>query len=472
MKNGILSGIRRRRTGMPRLSLLTLLLLITCAQPAGSQGFAVLHDFAGPEGAHPRPGLVVSGTNLFGTAAGGGSGMGGSGTVFRVHTDGDGFSVLHKFSFSEGINPQGGLVLSGTTLYGTTEGQYSGWFGSVFRMNTDGSGFRVLKTFAGGVDGQGPSSLVLSGDFLYGTTFSGGISNVGTVFKIGVDGSNSVILKHFAGDDGATVAGGLVVSGSSLYGATVNGGKYGNGTLFRMHTDGSGFALIKSYGAPGTLDQGTNPVGDLALSGETLYGCTINGSKDRSGTVFKVRTDGSGYVVLHEFSGGDDGWAPSSSLVLDADTLYGTTYYGGVENGQCQYGCGTLFKVRTDGTGFATLKRFSGLVDGGRLLMGRLAIADGALYGATDSGGSQNLGVLFTLSRPRRPISLSVTRNDVGGILSVWRGSPAVAYEVLTSTELSVWKPFAVVTSDANGVFSVSDDLGAKPSRFFRPTVP
>ena len=451
---------------------MALLWLVTLAPPARSQDFALLHDFAGPEGAHPRPGLVLSGTHLIGAAAGGGDGVGGLGTVFKVNTDGGGFTVLHKFAFSEGLNPQGGFVLSGTTLYGTTEGQDSGWFGSVYRMNVDGSDFRVLKTFAGGVDGQRPSSLVLSGAFLYGTTASGGISNVGTIFKIGVEGGDSAVLKHFTGDDGATVGGGLVVAGSTLYGATGNGGKYGGGSLFRIHTDGSGFALIKSYGAPGTLDQGTHPAGDLALSGETLYGCTINGSRDRSGTVFKIRTDGSGYVVLHEFSGGDDGWAPRTSLVLDSDTLYGTTYYGGVDNGQCQYGCGTLFKVRTDGTGFATLKKFSGMGDGSTLLMGRLAVGDAAIYGATDSGGGLNMGVLFSLSRPRQPVSLSVTRNDSGGILSVWRGSPGVAYEVLTSTGLSVWNPFAVVVSDANGIFSISSDLVANPARFFRPTLP
>jgi hypothetical protein len=37
-------------------------------------------------------------------------------------------------------------------------------YGTVFKMNTDGTGFSVLKTFAGGTDGSHPQGrLVLAG---------------------------------------------------------------------------------------------------------------------------------------------------------------------------------------------------------------------------------------------------------------------------------------------------------------------
>ena len=55
----------------------------------------------------------------------------GNGTVFKINTNGTGFSILHNFSEtytnppgsyttnSDGSSPNGGLILSGNTLYGT-----------------------------------------------------------------------------------------------------------------------------------------------------------------------------------------------------------------------------------------------------------------------------------------------------------------------------------------------------------------
>ena len=48
--------------------------------------------------------------------------------------------------------------------------------------------------------------------------------------------------------------------------------------------------------------------------------------------------------IVKEFTG-SDGAGPSGDLVLSAGVLYGTTYYGGSSN------AGTVFKVKTDGSG-------------------------------------------------------------------------------------------------------------------------
>ena len=97
----------------------------------------------------------------------------GMGTVFRINTDGSGYSVLKSFNGSDGNNPMAELVLSGGTLYGTT--RFGGLsnaptpygLGTVFKLNTDGSGYTVLKAFSGDTPMAG---LVLSGRTLYGTT--------------------------------------------------------------------------------------------------------------------------------------------------------------------------------------------------------------------------------------------------------------------------------------------------------------
>src|SRR5438105_9762937 len=57
-----------------------------------AQTFTTLHVFT--DGGHPA-GLIVAGAALFGTASQGGSS--GNGTVFRVNTDGTGFTNLRSF---------------------------------------------------------------------------------------------------------------------------------------------------------------------------------------------------------------------------------------------------------------------------------------------------------------------------------------------------------------------------------------
>jgi uncharacterized repeat protein (TIGR03803 family) len=120
-------------------------------------------------------------------------GPSGKGSVFAVNTDGTGFTNLHSFpaldpassTNSEGSNPQGSLILSGDTLYGTASSGGNSGNGTVFRINTNGMGFTNLHSFDGDNDGTRPfAGLIQSGNTLYGTAFSGGHSRNGTVFKL------------------------------------------------------------------------------------------------------------------------------------------------------------------------------------------------------------------------------------------------------------------------------------------------
>src|SRR5215831_4231023 len=77
----------------------------------------------------------------------------------------------------DGANPNGGLLLSNNTLYGTAYSGGSSGYGSVFAVNTDGTGFTNLHSFTGGSDGANPiGGLILSSNTLYGTTANGGSS--------------------------------------------------------------------------------------------------------------------------------------------------------------------------------------------------------------------------------------------------------------------------------------------------------
>jgi uncharacterized repeat protein (TIGR03803 family) len=77
----------------------------------------------------------------------------------------------------------------------------------------------------------------------------------------------------------------------------------------------------------------------LVLSGSTLYGTTESGGGSGQGTVFKLNTDGTGYATLYSFTGGDDGANPQAGLILSDNTLYGTAQKGG-SSGQ-----GTVFSL-------------------------------------------------------------------------------------------------------------------------------
>src|SRR5205823_2953467 len=106
--------------------------------------------------------------------------------VFKVNTDGTGFTNLHSFTAlpapysgtnSDGAYPQAGLLLSGNTLYGTAAYGGSSGDGTVFAVHTDGTGFTNLHSFTAldqtyytNRDGADPqAALTMSGNTLYGT---------------------------------------------------------------------------------------------------------------------------------------------------------------------------------------------------------------------------------------------------------------------------------------------------------------
>ncbi len=369
-------------------------------------------------GAEPMAGLSLYGSTLYGTASTGGDGGGiyGSGTVFKINTDGTGFTVLKSFpgapggSNYDGTIPQADLLVDGSTIYGSTSNGGSNQLGTIFRINTDGTAFTVLKQ---GIlnDGAGYfSGLILDGDVLYGVSFSGGNFTNGTVFKMGTNGSDYSIIKSFAAtatnesgiftnSEGINPESKLILDNGVLYGTTVLGGPDGHGTVFRLDTNGDNFAVLKSFSRwastpPRTNSDGANPLAGLVLSGNVLYGTTQLGGNSAAGTVFNLTTNGSDFAVLKHFSG-TDGATPYAGLLLNGNTLYGSTRSGGSATN------GVLFKLHTDGSGFVVLKNFtqsagSTNIDGKNPQAG-LVFSAGTLYGTARFGGTSAKGTIFKL---------------------------------------------------------------------------
>src|ERR1044071_9676816 len=279
------------------LPLLLAALGLMLAGRVTAQTFTTLHSFDGSNGANPNGSLVLSGSTLYGTTVDGGSS--GQGTVFAINTNGTGYTNLYIFTGgNDGGNPYGGLVLSGNVLYGTTQSGGSSGNGTVFAVNTNGTGFTNLHSLDGYKDGARPfAGLVISNNTLYGTAYIGGDSTNGTLFKVNSDSTSFTILHTFTEfPDGGLPQAGLILSGNALYGTAADGGSFGSGTVFKINTDGSGFVNLHNFTRPDgntlTNSDGANPYAGLILSGNTLYGTASAGGSFGEGTVFAVNTDG------------------------------------------------------------------------------------------------------------------------------------------------------------------------------------
>jgi len=289
--------------------------------------------------------------------------------VFKLNTNGTGFTSLYNFTGSsgspstnsDGAEPYANLILSGNTLYGTTEEGGSAGGGTVFKINTDGTEFTNLHSFtptsSNSVDGTNSdgtapqAGLALSGNTLYGTAFAGGSAGGGTVFKVNIDGTGFRTPYSFASIStnssgiytnkaGANPHAELVLSGCTLYGTAMNGGASGNGTVFALNTDGTGFRVLHTFKdlANHTNEDGAVPHAGLVLSGCILYGAAQYGGSSGNGTIFALNTDGTHFRNLHSFTllyfngtigTNTDGTYPYGTLILSGNTLYGTALFGG-----------------------------------------------------------------------------------------------------------------------------------------------
>jgi uncharacterized repeat protein (TIGR03803 family) len=424
------------------------------------------------DGEGPVAGLVVSGNKFYGTASGGGTN--GNGTVFALNIDGTGFTNLHTFTAlsvpftgtnHDGANPNAGLILSGSTLYGTAKGGGTNGSGAVFAINTDGSGFTNLHSFTAlsaistgtNSDGGEPEAgLILSGSMLFGTAYYGGANGNGTVFAININGTGftnlhtftAAVTSNFTNSDGANPEGGLVLSGNMVYGTAADGGAGGNGTVFGISTNGTGFTNIYSFsgGFSGNSD-GASPFAGLVLSGNMLYGTTHGGGTSSEGAVFGVTTSGAVFTNLHSFTGyPGDGANPYAGLILSGNTLFGTAGNGGSNND------GTVFAIATNGIGYTTLHTFTNNPDGNSP-HAVLILLGNTLYGTASGGGTNGSGMVFSLSLPTP--RLSITHSGTNAIVT-WPTN-ALEFTLQSATNLGppvFWTtvsppPYAVISTNS-----------------------
>jgi uncharacterized repeat protein (TIGR03803 family) len=416
-------------------SMAVAILIITASHIAVAQTFTALHGFNGmPDGATPIGGLTMDRAgNFYGTTQYGGAD--GYGMVFKLVHTGSTWIMHPLYSFpsifrqgaNDGAEPMAGVTIGPDgNLYGTnTLGSGSSNFGTVFKLSPPASVCRstmcpwtetILYRFTGASDGGVPSGPVIfdrNGN-LYGNTSYGGVTcgpgySCGVVFKLTRSGSSwtESVLHAFSGSpDGANPGGALVFDrAGNLYGTAGYGGSANDGAVFQLTPSGSGWTenVIHNFDY---FDDGAIPQGGVIFDNAgNLFGTTVFATTG-DGTVFELTPSGGQwtYTLLYSLMSEQSGIpGPLGPLAMDSGgNLYGMTFEGGdvFGAGDCEYGCGTVFKLTPAGGGWAysLLYEFMGGTDGARPYDGVILDRNGNLYGTASTGGERGQGTVFEIT--------------------------------------------------------------------------
>ena len=356
--------------------------------PAGA--FTTLYTFCPscPTSPPDAAGLVVgSDGNFYGLTAAADS-MGA--TFFKMTSAG----VFTSLNSSVPGNPadslyegDGSKLVLGTdgNFYGANSG--IGTSGSVFKIAPDGT-FTTLYTFSatGGTnetnsDGANPYGRLTQGSDgnFYGTTRLGGAYGSGTVFQITPAGVLTSLYSFgaigtAAGTPGQNLDGLFPVAGliqgtdGKFYGGTTSGGQNGIGTLFKISAAGALTALHQfSNATAGTLTLSINPTTITLGQSATLTWTSSGGQSEGGGplhsltfgqdgnlygfggevasatdTVFQLTPAGFYTTLIPASTGNANGGDPNSLFQTSDGSFYGTTRYGN-DNGPTPDG--TVFKM-------------------------------------------------------------------------------------------------------------------------------
>ncbi len=100
-----------------------------------------------------------------------------------------------------------------------------------------------------------PTSFIVSGNTLYGTSQSGGSTGGGTIFAFDLTArTNSVLYSFSPSPTQGYMPNSLIKSGSILYGTTTGGGTSDQGTLFAFDTSTNTLTTLKSFAAGSAAD--------------------------------------------------------------------------------------------------------------------------------------------------------------------------------------------------------------------------
>jgi len=347
----------------------------------------ILHNFTGPTTDGSSPGTLVQyGSTLYGNAQTGGTYS--KGVIYSISTNGSSYLILYNFgtNANDGVTPAWLVINStGTTLYGITTTGGINNNGTLFSLSTSSPyTYSKLYDFSNnGISGSQPFRLIISGNTLYGTSISNYLSNnYGTLYSYNT--STSTFTQLYISSVGYTVFYSLAISGSTLYFTTNSffGSPPFTSYIYSIATTGGSTTTVYTFGS-----SPSNPL-NLIVSGTKIYGSNqTNQLSNYSGWgIFSVTTSGTGYQQLVT---GSTISQSITTMILSGSTLYAAVNLGGT------YNSGSLYSISTTGTNGTTMYSFAGQPSDGYSPL--VAISSGStLYGTTFTGGSVNLGIVFS----------------------------------------------------------------------------
>jgi uncharacterized repeat protein (TIGR03803 family) len=387
----------------------------------------VLYPFqGGKDGVGPIGGLVFDAAgNLYGVTEMGGDDScdsgDGCGTVFELSPDGKGGwtkTTLHTFTGgSDGQAPLNSLIIDGQgNLYGTTSGPGYGHgcppsCGNAFELSpaTGGWKFALLHNFVGGVNGGEPSSPLImdrSGN-LYGTTYIFGANGIGTMYqlssKLGGGRTFKTLHSFDVQHDRGTPSGSLVMSqNGTIYGSTWATSNPYYGALYSISLSTKGKWIVTDLHAFATEKDCGDPIWGLSADGAgNLYCSSGPDYGNKWGVLFKFSLNAKGKWVgksIYAFGrpdGGDPSYPAGTVLVDSAGNIYGTSSFGGSEEG-----VGTVYELALEHRKYSptVLYSFQGKDDGEYPSSPLIMDTSGNLYGVASEGGAFGSGVAFEVT--------------------------------------------------------------------------
>jgi uncharacterized repeat protein (TIGR03803 family) len=268
-------------------------------------GFEVLHNFCSDancsDGKVPNSLLLGQDGNLYGTTLQGGStdpdcANIGCGTIFRFKPTTGAFTVLHKLSPANGVQPLGIIQATNGNFYGVSQGL------DPFSFNED-------------------------------------------IFQLTPAGKFTVQFKLPLFD--LDISGLTQGANGNLYGAfeneTENSSELGHINFFEVGTNGTGFVAF----APFDLLEGVVDIPSLFLASDgNLWGTNFEDSAAAMGSVVSISPENGTVLQAFAFDGAN-GNSPEVGVIQAADgTFVGTTELGGTISGRShEFADGTVWTL-------------------------------------------------------------------------------------------------------------------------------
>ncbi len=282
---------------------------------------------------------------------------------------------------------------------------------------------KLIYSFGGNADGEYTDTELVadSSGNLYGTSVQGGLFGSGTVFEVTPAGVHTVLYNFTGGADGGEPYKGVTLDAQgNLYGTAVTGGsgscEGGCGVLFKLTHSGANWTQSVIHTFTGGTD-GSGPGSPVVLDkAGNIYGTTPTGGSKGVGVVYQLKPKGATgwtFLVIHTFTGGNDGSGGSAGRILIDATgnLFGVCTVGGAN------GSGVAYEM-TPSAGkwtFKTLYAFKNQPDGALPYGGVIADKSGNLYGTTYYAGAHALGTVYKLTRNGSKWTESVLYSFKGG---------------------------------------------------------